>query len=592
MRLRKAAIMPALVAVSALSLTACGGGSSAGSKAASAAASAQASVQNFLPGTAADSVGPAPAIPGAVSGGTAHDIETAGFDYLDPRQQYVNNLQEVGQLYSRSLTGYKTDPTTGKVTLVGDLATDIGSSPDGGKTWTWHLKSGLKFQDGTPITSKDVKYAIESLYEDYQTQGPTYIQTWLSGPNYRTVYKGPSSGQSLPDSVLSTPDDSTITMHFQSAHTDAPYAASMSNVTAIEQSKDDGQKYNTHPQSIGPYMISSYQPGKQLVLVKNPMWDPKTDPIRHQYVDSWEFDLGIAQQLMTQRLMAGQGDDKNAVSMAVSADQASIKSIVTDSQYANRTMNKFLPFVDVYDINMSRVTDLNVRKALETAFPVANVQKLNGGNETGEIAGNLVSPTVSGWKNTDPLGIKANPAGDPTKAKAILQAAGKLNYPIVYAYANTPTGQLVATAVSDALTQAGFNVQAKPLDSTSYYTEIGTAKNGFDLYRSGWAADWPVASTVIPPTLDGRQIGDGSANYSHYNNPAMDSEMDRIGQITDINAQSAQWMQLADKILSTDIPQIPVEDDKYFNVYGAGLGGVSYNQVLGCIDLNGIFIKK
>ncbi|MDH6116545.1 ABC transporter substrate-binding protein [Kitasatospora sp. GAS204B] len=582
--------MPALVAVSALTLTACGGGGT--SKAGTTGAQASASVQNFLPGTAADSVGPAPAIPGAVTGGTAHDIENSGFDYLDPSQQYVNNQQEVGSLYSRSLTGYKTDPATGKVTLVGDLATDIGTTSDGGKTWTWHLKDGLKFQDGTPITSKDVKYAVERLYEDYQTQGPVYFQTWLSGANYRTTYKGPSSGTDLPDSVISTPDDKTVTFHFQAAHTDASYAASMSNITAIEKSKDDGAKYNAHPQSIGPYMISNYQAGKTLTLVKNPMWDPKTDPIRHQYVDSWVFDLGIDNQLMTQRLMAGQGDDKYAVSMALNADGPSIKTIESDPQYASRTMNKFLPFVDTYDINMTRVTDLNVRKALATAFPVANVQKINGGNATGEIAGNLVSPTVAGWKDTDPLGIKANPAGDPAKAKAILQAAGKLNTTIVYAYSNTPTGQQVATAVSDALTQAGFNVQAKPLDTTSYYTQVGKADNGFDLYRTGWAADWPMASTVIPPTLDGRLISDGGNNYSHYNNPAMNSEMDRIGQITDINTQDAQWMQLADKILATDIPQIPTYYDKYFNVYGAGLGGVGYNQVLGTIDLNSIFVKK
>ncbi|MCX4746957.1 ABC transporter substrate-binding protein [Kitasatospora sp. NBC_01287] len=583
--------MPALVAVSALTLTACGGGGST-SKGGDAGANAKASVANFLPGTAADSVGPAPAIPGAVYGGTAHDIETAGFDYLDPSQQYVNNQQVVGDLYSRQLTGYKTDPATGKVTLVGDMATDIGTSPDGGKTWTWHLKDGLKFQDGTAITSKDVKYAIERLYEDYQTQGPLYIQQWLSGANYRDTYKGPSSGQDLPDSVISTPDDKTITLHFQGVHPDAPYAVNMPNITAIEKSKDDGSKYNDHPVSIGPYMIKSYTPDKQLVLVKNPMWDPKTDPIRHQYVDEWDFDLGIDQQLMTQRLMAGSGDDKNALSIAMNADAASIKTILSDSQYANRTMNKFLPFVDTYDINMTRVTDLNVRKALETAFPVAAVQKLNGGNPTGEVAGNLVSPTVAGWKDTDPLGIKANPAGDPAKAKTMLQAAGKLNTEIVYAYSNTPTGQKVATAVQDALTQAGFNVQAKPLDPTSYYTEISKIGNGFDLYRSGWAADWPDGNSVVPPTLDGRQVADGGNNYSHENNPAMDSEMDRIGALTNIADANAQWMTLADKILTTDLPQIPIEDDKYFNVYGAGLGGVSYNQVLGAVDINGIYIKK
>ncbi|MGF1430246.1 ABC transporter substrate-binding protein [Kitasatospora sp. LaBMicrA B282] len=581
--------MPALVAVSALTLTACGGGG--GKSGAAAVPSASASVQNFAIGAAALSNGPAAPVPGATPGGTAYELENAGIDYLDPSQQYVNNQQIIGNLYSRQLTGYRTDPATGKVVLVGDMATDTGHTTDGGKTWTFTLKKGLKFQDGTPITSHDVKYAIERLYQDYQTQGPLYIQQWLSGANYRDTYKGPQSGD-LPDSVLGTPDDQTIVFHFQSPHTDAPYAMNMPNVTAIEKSKDTGQAYNNGPQSIGPYMIQSYTPDKQLVLVKNPNWDPSTDPIRHQYVDKWELDLGIATPLMTQRLMAGSGTDNDALTVATSADPAQIKTIATDPQYKNRTENEFLPFVDVYNINMSRVTNPAVRKALATALPVANIIKENGGSATGEVASNLMSPTVSGWQNTDPLGIKANPNGDPDKAKQILQAAGQMGYKIEYAYSNTDIQQKVSVAVQDALTRAGFTVERQQLDPTSYYTQIGKVNNQYDLYRSGWGADWPVGSAVIPPTLDGRQIADGANNYSHYNNTAMNSEMDRISAIGDLGQQSAQWMTLADKILSTDIPEIPVEYDKYFNIYGAGLGGVDYNQVLGAISLNDIFVKK
>ncbi|GAA1255048.1 ABC transporter substrate-binding protein [Kitasatospora nipponensis] len=589
MRLRKAALVPALVAVSALSLTACGGG---GTKSTDAGGNkgATSTVADFGIGLPADSVGPAKDVPGAKQGGTAHGIEAAGFDYLDPSQQYVNEYQAVGMLYSRQLTNYKTDPVTGKTILVGDLATDTGKTTDGGKTWTWTLKDNLKFEDGTPITSKDVKYAVERLYADYQTQGPTYFPIWLSGADYKKVYKGPDAGD-LPDTVISTPDDKTVTFHFTDAHTDASYAAAMPNITAIEKSMDTKDKYNSHPVSIGPYKIKDYQPDKSLTLVRNENWDPKSDPIRHQYVDSWVFELNVQVPQMTQRLMGGAGDDKNALSLTANADAAQIKTIQADPQYTSRTISQFQPYVDTFDINNTRVKDVNVRKALAKAFPAAQVQRLLGGSTTGDIAGNLVSPTVSGWQNTDPLGIKANPNGDPVAAKKILTDSNNVGYHIVLAYSNTTRWQNISAAVQDALTQAGFTVERKEIDPTSYYTQIGKVDNGFDLYRTGWGADWPAGSTVIPPTLDGRLIADGATDYSHYNNPAMNAEMDRISKIEDQKAAAAEWMKLADKILATDVPKIPAAYDKFFNIYGAGLGGVAYNAVLGCIDVSSVFIK-
>ncbi|MBB4923741.1 ABC transporter substrate-binding protein [Kitasatospora kifunensis] len=581
--------MPALVAVSALTLTACGGGG--GTKASdSAGKGASSTVASFTVGTKADSTGPAADVPGAKQGGTAYSIEPTGFDHLDPSQQYVNQLQAVGMLYSRQLTNYKTDPTTGKTMLVGDLATDTGTPSDGGKTWTWTLKEGLKFEDGTPITSKDVKYAVERLYADYQTFGATYFPQWLSGTDYRKAYQGPDHGD-LPDSVIGTPDAQTVVFHFQSVHSDANFAAAMPDITAIEKSADTKQQYDTHPVSIGPYKIKDYQPDKSLDLVKNPNWDPKTDPLRHQYVDGWHFELNVTNPQLTQRLMGGAGTDKDAITLAQIADAGQVATIQNDPQYKSRTISQYTPYVDVFSINTARVTDPKVRLAMAKAFPSAAVLRQLGGPSAGDPAGNLVSPTVSGWQNTDPLGLKATPNGDQAAAKKILQDDNKLNYHIVLAYANTPKWQTISATVQDALNRAGFNVEIKALDATTYYTVVGKVDNGFDMYRTGWGADWPNGSTVVPPTLDGRLIGDGLSNYSHYNSAATNSAIDQVYNVADPAQAATQWMNLADKVLSNDVPAIPYAYDKFFQVYGAGLGGVAYNPVLGCIDPSSVYIK-
>jgi peptide/nickel transport system substrate-binding protein len=593
MRHSKARLVAAIAVAGALSLTAAcssGGGGTGGGN--STAGTKAPPVPNYGLGTAADSSGPAPAVPGAVKGGTVQDLDQAGFDYLDPGQQYVSDQLSISPLYARTLTGYKIDPKTGKTILVGDMATDTGKMSDGGKTWTYTLKSGLKFQDGTPITAQDIKYSIERLYADFETQGPQYIQSWLYGPDYRKLYKGPYTGQSIPDSLLGTPDDKTIVFHFKDPHADAPYAMAMPVTAPVEKSKDDKAAYNNHPVSSGPYEIASYKPGKSLVFKRNPNWDPKTDPLRSAYPDSWSFQLGIAQPGLSQRLMAGSGTDKDALDLFGVADPSQMSPLVNDAQYKSRTVNQYQPYVETLDINTKRIKDVRVRQAIAAAFPMSQVQQAFGGAAQGELGTTLLSPTIAGWKPYDPFGKLAKPTGDIAKAKALLKAAGQPHPTLVFPYANTSRWQNISLSIANALQKAGFKVIRKALEPTSYYTVVGKVNNQYDIYRTGWGADWPDASTVVPPTMDGRNLQDGTNNYSFLNDNHINTEIDRIKNIPNLKTQTAEWEKLSEYSLSKDTAQVPFLFDKYFNIYGSGLGGVTYNTVTGVINANTVFVKK
>jgi peptide/nickel transport system substrate-binding protein len=591
MRTRKARIASALLAAGALVLpAACSSGGGGGGDTGDAK---KAEVQDFGIGTAADSTGPAQAVTGARKGGTVYDLDQTGFDYLDPGQQYVSDQLSVQLLYNRTLTGYKVDPKTGKTILVGDLATDTGKSSDGAKTWTFTLKDGVKFQDGTPVTSKDIKYGIERLFADYQTQGPQYIQKWLYGDDYRKAYSGPYGGKEIPSSKIATPDDRTIVFHFLAPHADAPYAAAMPNISPVPKAKDDKQKYNNHPVATGPYEIASYEPGKELVFKRNPAWDPRTDPIRNAYPDSWDFQLGIAEPGLTNRLAADSGNDKYAVNLSQSADPSKMSVLTNGSQYKSRTVNEYQPYVEVIDINTKRITNPKIRQAIMYAFPMNQVQTALGGGAQGELGTTLLSPTVAGWKKYDPFGKLSDPLGDIAKAKELLKEAGVTGkVKLTYAYSNVPKWQNVSLTVERALEKAGFDVQRKAIDPTSYYTVVGKVDTPYDIYRTSWGADWPSASTVIPPTLDGRNLADGTNNASFLNDEHVNSEIDRILKITDIDKQNTEWRTLSEYVLKNDTSQIPFLFDKYFNIYGSGLGGVTYNEVFGTINPNTIFVKS
>jgi len=407
-------------------------------------------------GDAADSTGPAAPVPGAKPGGSMEVLQRDSYAHLDPAQIYVNDGMTVAQLIHRGLTGYKSTSDDGKQhEVVGDLATDSGTTTDGGKTWKYTLKDGIKFEDGTPITSKDVRQTFERLFAPFINQGPTYIQQWLadtSGTDYRKLLPdGPYKGKHLPDGVLSTPDDKTIVFHFKNPHPDLPYALAMAGYSVVSAKGDTKEKYDKTPVTTGPYKIQSFQSGKSMVLVKNPNWDPKTDPIRHQYVDRFNITFNQQFEASTKALLADSGPDRTGISFNNQVDAGNLSRVLRDPKLKSRTVSGYQSYVGQMNINLSKpeMKDIRVRRAIAYALPVTPFVRAYGGTDAMEVAGGLISPTVSGYDPSfDPYGKKKKPAGDPAKAHALLKEAGKLNMKLTFGYINTPEGQQYSTAMA------------------------------------------------------------------------------------------------------------------------------------------------
>lgn len=128
-------------------------------------------------------------------GGTLKLGDSDDFDSPDPGNTYYAFSQNIARQYGRALTTFK--PAAGQESneVVPDLATDLGQSSDGGKTWTYKLRTGVKYADGTTVTSKDVKYAVErSNYTKELQLGPKYFKQYLV--DNKPAYKGPYEDKS------------------------------------------------------------------------------------------------------------------------------------------------------------------------------------------------------------------------------------------------------------------------------------------------------------------------------------------------------------------------------------------------------------
>ncbi|MEU0410856.1 ABC transporter substrate-binding protein [Streptomyces griseorubiginosus] len=591
---RRARTLVVAVAAGALALTGCsenkGGNSGADSKKDQKEAATQSKAVTYA--DAAGSTGPAPDVAGAKSGGTIQVYQEAGLSHLDPGQIYVSDAGQVANLLFRRLTQFKED-AKGNISVVGDLATDSGKSSDGGKTWTFTLKDGVKDANGNAITSADVRHSVERLYAKFIFDGPTYLQNWLSGADYRKALpNGGFDGKHLPDSVLATPDAKTVVFHFDTARPDLPQTLAMAGYAIVPAKGDTKEKYDKAPVSTGPYKIQSYKSDKSLVLVKNTNWDPKTDSVRHQYVDGFNFQFGVTESTQTKRLIADQGEDKSAIQFTGSVESTQIQDVIGNAAVNKRTIKGYQPYVMQLTFNLDRVKDLKVRQAVTYAINSKSLIAGEGGAYGGDVAPNYFAPTLPGYEATyDPYGRLKTPQGNIAKAKEILKDVPASQKTLVFAYANSEAGQKRKVAVEDALTAAGFKVVAKEIDAASYYEQIGKLKNPYDIYITGWGQDWPSAGTVITPIYDGTQVADGSSNYSHVKDPKVDELIKKaLGQQP--TEAASTWKEAQHYLLEKVLPAAPLWYTKQLQLYGSNIGGAKYSSVSSYIDVTQLYLKS
>jgi peptide/nickel transport system substrate-binding protein len=487
----------------------------------------------------------------AAQGGTFHVLSTSKEISLDPAKSQNLGTSTI-HLVLRGLTSWKTSPDKA-AELVPDLATDTGQVSDGGKTWTFKLKPGLKYADGSPIVAADIKYGVERSFAPELSGGLGYHKSLLVGGD---KYTGPYKGGEL--ASIETPDDTTIVFKLNKPYGDWPWIVSMPAFSPVPKKADtDPAHYGEKPAASGPYQVKSYAPGSKLELERNPNWDKSTDQARTGLPDAIVLDMGLQPDVVNQRLIADAGDDKFAATTGTSVPAALIPTITGNPAVKARVATSPSGALEYLAMNTKRPALANpaVRKAIEYAVDKQAVQVAEGGPEYGgEIASTLITPGIDGYNKYDLY--QAPPAGDPEKAKQMLAAAGVSNLNLVLVADNT-TGLGVAQAIQQGLKRAGITVTIKPLDSEPLSDLITGNKPDFDLTVSSWLPDFPSAIGNIQPLFASSEIGNGGYNISRYSNPAVDSAIAAATAESDRGKAAGMWGAI-DKQIMQDAPIVPL----------------------------------
>jgi peptide/nickel transport system substrate-binding protein len=524
--------------------------------------------------------------PSNQTGGTLiYDLENSP-DSTDPGNTYFDDMWDFTRLYGQSLMTYKSCPGACGLQLVPRLATAPGVVSDNGLTWTYHIRPNLKFSNGQPITSQDVKYAVERTFaRSVLPNGPTYFQELLAPQNATCAksmaaggatgcYPGPYTDRSaniMGLNAVTTPNPTTIVFHLWHPFSDFNYVVAIPQTDPVPPNADTGSNYQLNVISSGPYMFKSYALNKQLILVRNPYWNAAQDPNAKQLVNEIVVNFNINDDDVSNRLIAGDID----VDMSGNGLEAAARDRVLTSpslkKYADNPDHGVLWFQYINQ-KVAPLNNLHCREAVEYAADKTTLQTGWGGPVAGgAIASTILLPGMGGYTKFDLYDALSMPSGNLAAAKQQLMLCGQPNgFSTNFAYNSGPPQQLAsAEALQAALARVGITLHLVGYPVATFYSDFAgdpAYANSHDIgvAQGGQGFDWPDGYGMMWTFLDGQSITPaGTSNIEQLNDPTINALFAESTTINDPAKRNAIFNEI-DYLTMKDAVILP-------NIYGTTL---------------------
>jgi peptide/nickel transport system substrate-binding protein len=504
--------------------------------------------------------------PSKKKGGTLAFADSDEPDSTDPGDMYYAMMWNLSRLYGRALMTFKPAPGKAGLQLVPDLATGPGQVSKDKLTWTYHIRPGIKYEDGSPVTTKDIKYAVErSNYDKVALpNGPSYFAIYLQDPTYPGPYKDKAHKDKLGLTSILTPNDTTIVFKLVRPFADFDFVASMPQTYPVPPAHDTGAKYKEHPWSTGPYKFTNYSEGKGYTLVRNTYWDPKTDPIRTALPDKITMTYHVDANDIDSKLLSGDFDTDVSGTGVQAAARAKILQDPALKADADAAPSGFLWTANLA-LKVKPFDNIHCRKAVEYAVNKTDNQTAYGGPLAGGPIASTVLPTsVLGYQKFDMYEATSKPTGDVDKAKNELKLCGKPNgfTTNIAARGDRPKEVAAAEAIQNALKRVGIKTEIQKYPHSTYFGNfagVPTFVKSHDLgiMMFGWAADWPTGFGFLSQIADGRAIKPaGNNNLSGINDPTINGLLDKAMATNDANGRNTIYSQI-DKMLMEQAVFVP-----------------------------------
>jgi peptide/nickel transport system substrate-binding protein len=524
--------------------------------------------------------------PSGRRGGTLRLATAADVDSLDPARTYYVWCWMLQRMLQRTVMAYAAAP--GAAELVPDLAAEPGSRSADGMTWRYRLRRGVRFSDGTAVTAADVKYAVERLFaQDVLAGGPTYLIGLLDDP--ARPYRGPYRDRDGLKAV-EVPDDRTIVFRLQRPFPDFDHLMAMPVAAPVPRHADTGAGYGRAPVFSGPYLVQRHDPGRRLLLARNPYW--ADDPLRRALPDRVDVTIGVGRDEVDAGVIDGRFHlnlEGRGVQLRAQERLAAEPALLAR---ADNPATNFLHYIAIQP-QVPPFGNVHARRAVHYAADRTALQEARGGPVYGgDIATTLLPPVMPGHAPYDRY--PAGPHGDPVMARAELEAAGMPEgFDTVIA---TQAGKFrgVADALARSLARAGIQARVEELDVARYYREgLGlpatVRSRGLGLAVTDWGPDFPAEYGFAAPLVDGRHIKPlgSNHNFAELNDPRINALIDEAQSQPDPLTRAKTWHEV-DRAVMEQAVILPMTYDRTLHYRHETATNVYVHPAFGLYDIQAV----
>ncbi|HEV2453363.1 MAG TPA: ABC transporter substrate-binding protein [Verrucomicrobiae bacterium] len=466
-----------------------------------------------------------------IRGGTLRVAMSSDMRSLDPAIAYDYDSIPMTRLLFRGLLEYD----DGSKLVPGQIV-DWNISSDG-KTYTFHLKPGVKFANGREVEAEDYVFSFERILNPAtDSPGQGFFTDILGAPEF-------AAGKTNHVSGLSAPDERTLVIKLQKPLYTFRYVLAMSFATVVPRDvvQQFGKDFQYQMAGSGPYKLVEIRRGIRWRLVRNPYYtgpDGYVDAVDVLIIPDNATETMMLERNEVDRVWAGPSEaslfarDPRRRSWLVG-----VPTVGTDYIFMNTEMKPF--------------DNRLVRQAINYAINKERLIKLAGG--FGTVADGIVPPAMPWTNATLPYYHY-----DPAKARALLRQAGYPNgLQTTLAYlADQPVFVRMAAAVQQDLKQVGIDVSLRPANFTAFDYEA-TTRRQVPCGMWAWSQDYPDPSDFLDVLFNGRYITETDCNNTtFYNNAEVNSILDQAGSSMNEDERTRLYEKAEDLIME-DAPWAP-----------------------------------
>jgi peptide/nickel transport system substrate-binding protein len=507
-------------------------------------------------------------------GGTLKLLANAAGGTLDPQVNYTLQYWQLYQATYDGLLAFQKAGGSAAFNVVPDLAASYKIT-NGGKSWVFTLRKGIKFSNGQTVTANDV---VASFRRIFKVKSPT------AGGFYNGIVGASKCLKTPATCTLAggiSGKGNTVTINLTAPDAEFKYKLAVPHASILPASAPPNDAGSTPIPGTGAYYFSSYDSNKQLVMKRNPyfhVWSQTAQP--DGYPDQITQSFGLTVEAQVTAVENGQADWGYDFPPADRLNELGTK-YAAQTHLTPLTAFWYAPM----NVNIPPFTSLKARQAVNYAIDRNALIKIFGGPKLATPSCQVLPPGFPGNKPYCPYTKHPGAtwsAPDVAKAKQLVNESGQKGAKVVVISANDEVQKAVGVYLASVLNEIGFKATAKAISGNIAFTYPQNTKNHVQINVQQWYQDYPAASDFLHILFGCESFhpgSDSSINMAGFCNKPINAQMNAALKLENTNfpKANAMWAKI-DRAVTDQAPMATMFTPKHLDFVSKRVGNFVFSK--------------